>query len=134
MAQAEGHSEVDLRVLVFVLRVKRKLELENGRELRSGSIRPSTWGAERSSSSPPTTMRRAGLRGELRSEDGEQVAFYLRGREAWTIITYNTEYRRMVEFYRRKTGLCAMSLCFRSTYPRWRKLELELTGQGQGAF
>ena len=132
MAQAEGHSEVDLRVLVFVLRVKRKLE--NGRELRSGSIRSSTWGAERSSSSPPTAMRRAGLKGELRSEDGEQVAFYLRGREAWTIITCNTEYGRMVEFGRRKTGLCAMSLCFRSTYPRWRELELDLTGQGQGAF
>ena len=118
MAQVEGHSEVDLRVLVFVLRVKRKLE--NGRELRSGSIRPSTWGAERSSSSPPTTMRRAGLKGELRSEDGEQVVFYPQGREAWIIIICDTEYRRMVEFCRRKASLCAMLLCFRSTYPRWR--------------
>ena len=118
MAQVEGNSEVDLRVLVFVLRVKRKLE--NGRELRSGSIRPSTWGAERSSSSPPTTMRRAGLKGELRSEDGEQVSFYPQGREAWIIIICDTEYRRMVEFGRRKASLFAMLLCFRSTYPRWR--------------
>ena len=54
--------------------------------------------------------------------------------EAWTIVTYNTEYRRLVEYYRRKTGWGAMSLCCRSTYPRWRKLELDLTGQGQGAF
>ena len=54
------------------------------------------------------------------SEDGEQVVFYLRGREAWTIIICNTEYRRMVEFCRRKASLCAMLLCFRSTYPRWR--------------
>ena len=120
MAQVEGHSEVDLRVLVFVLRVKRKLELENGRELRLGSIRPSTWGAERSSSSPSTTMRRAGLKGELRSEDGEQVSFYPQGREAWIIIICDTGYRRMVEFCRRKASLCAMLLCFRSTYPRWR--------------
>ena len=134
MAQAGGHSEVDLRVFVFVLRVKRKLELENGRELSLGSIRPSTWGAERSSSSPSTTMRRVGFKDELRSEDGEQVVFYMRGREAWTIISCNTEYRRMVEFCRRKTSLYAMSLCFRSTYPRWRGLELDLTGQGQGAF
>ena len=130
MAQAGGHFEVDLRVFVFVLRVKWKLELENGRELRLGSIRPSTWGAERSSSSPSTTMRRAGLKGELRSEDGEQVVFYLRGREAWTIIICNTEYRRMVGFCRRKTSLYARSLCFRSTYPGWRGLELDLTGQG----
>ena len=105
MAQVEGHSEVDLRVLVFVLRVKRKLELENGRELRLGSIRPSTWGAERSSLSPSTTMRRAGLKGELRSEDGEQVVFYLRGREAGIIIICSTEYRRMVGCCRRKTSL-----------------------------
>ena len=79
-------------------------------------------------------MRRAGLKGELRSEDREQAVFYLRGMEAWTIVTYNTEYRRLVEYYRRKTGWGAMSLCCRSTYPRWRKLELDLTGQGQGAF
>ena len=79
-------------------------------------------------------MRRAGLKGELRSEDGEQVVFYLRGREAWTIIICNTEYRRMVEFCRGKTSLYAMSLCFRSTYPRWRGLELDLAGQGHGAF
>ena len=78
-------------------------------------------------------MRRAGLEDESRSEDGEQAAFYLRGREAWTVVIYNTEYRRLVEFYRRRTGLWAMSLCFRLTYLRWRKLELDLTGQGQGA-
>ena len=93
-------------------------------------MRPSICGA----SSPSTTVRRAGLEGEPRSEDREQTAVYLQGREVWTIVTYNTEYRRLVEFYRRRTGLWAMSLCFRLTYLRWRKSELDLTGQGQGAF
>ena len=50
-------------------------------------------------------MRRAGLKGELRSEDGEQVVFYLRGREAGIIIICSTEYRRMVGCCRRKTSL-----------------------------
>ena len=38
---------------------------------------------------------------ESRSEAREHAAFYLRGREASTIATYNTEYRKLVEFYKK---------------------------------
>ena len=55
-------------------------------------------------------MRRAGQEDDSRSEVREHAAFYLRGREAGTIVTYNTEYRRMVDFYRRKTG-CVQCHC-----------------------
>ena len=36
-----------------------------------------------------------------RSEAREQAAFYLRGREVFIISIYNSEYKRLVEFYRR---------------------------------
>ena len=45
-------------------------------------------------------MRRAKLDGESVSEAKEHAAFYLRGREASTISSYNAEYRRMVEFHK----------------------------------
>ena len=45
-------------------------------------------------------MRRAELDGESVSEAKEHAAFYLRGREASTISSYNAEYRRMVEFHK----------------------------------
>ena len=45
-------------------------------------------------------MLRAELNDESRSEAKEHAAFYLRGREASTISTYNSEYKRLVEFYK----------------------------------
>ena len=36
--------------------------------------------------------------GESRREASEHASFYLRGREASTILTYNTEYRKLVKF------------------------------------
>ena len=45
-------------------------------------------------------MLRAELDNESRNEAREHAAFYLRGREASTISTYNSEYKRLVEFYR----------------------------------
>ena len=45
-------------------------------------------------------MLRAELDNESRSKAREHAAFYLRGREASTISTYNSEYKRLVEFYR----------------------------------
>ena len=46
-------------------------------------------------------VRRAWLERESRSEAREHADFYLRGREASTIATYNTEYKKLVEFYRK---------------------------------
>ena len=51
---------------------------------------------------------KAGLEGESRSEAREHAAFYLRGREASTIATYNTEYRRLVKFYKRSGRMVCM--------------------------
>ena len=45
-------------------------------------------------------MLRAELDDESRSEAKEHAAFYLRGREASTISAYNSEYKRLVEFYK----------------------------------
>ena len=44
---------------------------------------------------------RAGLELESRRETREHAAFYLRGREALTLVTYNSEYRKLVQFYRK---------------------------------
>ena len=41
---------------------------------------------------------RAKLEGESRAEAKEHAEFYLQGREASTIATYNTEYRKLVQF------------------------------------
>ena len=41
------------------------------------------------------------LENRSRSEAREHAAFYLRGREVFTISTYNSEYKRLVEFYMR---------------------------------
>ena len=46
-------------------------------------------------------MLKAWLERESRSEAREHAAFYLRGREALTIATYKTEYKKLVEFYRK---------------------------------
>ena len=45
-------------------------------------------------------MLRDELDGESRNEAKEYAAFYLRGREASTISTYNSEDKRLVEFYK----------------------------------
>ena len=41
---------------------------------------------------------RARVERESRDEALEHAEFYLRGREASTITTYNTEYRKLVEY------------------------------------
>ena len=41
---------------------------------------------------------RARVEHESRSEAREHAEFYLRGREASTIATYNTEYKKLVEY------------------------------------
>ena len=46
-------------------------------------------------------VRRAWVEHESRSEAREHADFYLRGREASTIATYNTEYKKLVEYCRR---------------------------------
>ena len=38
------------------------------------------------------------MEGESRREAREHASFYLRGREASTILTCNTEYRKLVKF------------------------------------
>ena len=43
---------------------------------------------------------RAELDGESVSEAKEHAAFYVRGREASTISSYNSKYRKVVEFYK----------------------------------
>ena len=45
-------------------------------------------------------MLRAELDDESRSEAKEHAAVYLRGREASTISTYNSEYKKLLEFYK----------------------------------
>ena len=46
----------------------------------------------------PVFELRARVEGESRTEAREHAEFYLRGREASTIATYNTEYKNLVKF------------------------------------
>ena len=49
------------------------------------------------------------MEGESRREAREHASFYLRGREASTILTYNTEYRKLVKFCEQsKKHICCL--------------------------